>query len=454
MKRCLLVEPLPWHEELFPNWVCLLNELGYFVDIVTCPEAIQKNSMASARLKSFRYRDISDFDELIRENYEFLIVNTLVAEGYEPVDVAGPIPTVEFLKDVDLPTISVIHEPAFFLEKAVVTGFDVHHPNGAFDLWLMADGSFRVNKEHSVGKHWRLADDCLRLTNDTSHIANDTDWLITGEHASQYVTSDDGQTWSSPETLCRLRRKPLANYTLEQHLQSPKNVISTVSEQGKLRLQHRITEVACVCPVYFGDFDAVELPRHLVFPGMLHGWRKNFDSLFQAKHRLADLTTDLVCVAGGARSAEEFDESRWVRLFRERVVEHQLKDVIHFTGLLDGQEFFDFVRRAKMILPLVDFDVEDGAYRHKLTTSVSYSMAFGVPLIVNEDIAAQYQMDYMICYPGGDLSLGIERFLQLSESDYRNMVAQTIRQREAWRTSNRTTLATLIERIVPADSTH
>jgi hypothetical protein len=364
MRKCLLIEPLSWHEELFPNWVYLLNDLSYFVDIYTSQANIQKGAMDACHLKNFQFHNINRFGELSFHDYDFAILNSLIPEGFCESLEADPLPNLALLSKLPLPMISVVHDPAF-------------------------------------------------------------------------VTS-------------QLGRKPPLGYSITDHLRSPKNALITYCKHAKKWLARWFGDVEWILPTYFGDFAPCGQRRHLSFSGCLHQYRKNFDSLFQSAQQLEQLTNDIVQVVGGARSEAAFRESEWVQLLKRRISEHQLEDKIQFTGFLDCRAFFDRVMGSKMLLPLVDLEVETGAYGIKLTTSAAYALAFSVPLIVNEDIAAQYDMEYMICYPGGELSRGIEKFLQMSESSYDGMVAKTIKQRDDYAAMNRSTLAKLIHRITSA----
>jgi hypothetical protein len=74
-------------------------------------------------------------------------------------------------------------------------------------------------------------------------------------------------------------------------------------------------------------------------------------------------------------------------------------------------------------------------------------LSFGIPLIVNRQIAEKFDLQYMVCYPDDDLASGLEAAQRLSAGDYATMLETLDRHAEALDRRNMTVLAGLIERI-------
>ncbi|MEM1181412.1 MAG: hypothetical protein AAGM22_23920, partial [Acidobacteriota bacterium] len=154
-----------------------------------------------------------------------------------------------------------------------------------------------------------------------------------------------------------------------------------------------------------------------------------------------------IVMVGGTRDPE-FDADPHVRKLRHQIAERGLEGQFHFTGHLEHGAFLDRVRRARFLLPLVDDLRDAGAYLTRLPAAVLLSLGFGVPMILDENLARRLGLEMMITYAEGDLVGALEEACALDDSAYRDLRAAVVERAGEQRRRNRSTLAAILDRIL------
>ncbi len=414
-RRCLYLEALPHHEENFPHWIQRLGRAGCTVDLYAQPAVHAKGILGHCRLDGYRLFDLERLPKA-GSDYDFVLLGSLRGRGFNrelPPAFRRPL---EILAELDLPSISVIHEPAFWNQKFPLMSFLERRNGGADRLHLHRQGTLHRENRPWAPNSWNLKGDRLELR--------------LGRQTEILTTSDGGATFAGPEGEPRLERLPEPEPTLEQHLASKRHRLFTLTRHGASHLRPLYGDVGWVHPTYFGDFGAPRPPeRRIVFPGVVDASRKCFAALFAAASELRRLGMPLYIV-GGEREESDFAASPGIRQLRQDLERHGLSDVVRFTGPLSYVEYFDFVRRSSFVLPLVDETVEGGAYLTKLSTGVALAIAFGVPMVLSERIAGLYDLELATSYPDGDLGAGLAAAAGLSDAGWEEMRRRLFERRD------------------------
>lgn len=435
-RRCLLVEGLPYHWEVLPPWVAMLRRLGYEVE-VAAPADTAGHRETLALLRGCRTHRVADVERLPLDTFDFVVVNTLVHDGYFFQRPPERRPDLAWIRELGRPSIAVVHEPGHWLEKRIAHAFDAVSADGRTRLNLLVDGSFQYEMRFWSPLRWSLDGEGLRLPE---------------EHRTRcFETRDGGRSYHGlgADRGATLLRRHVPVEDLAAHCADGRHAVVAPTEAAAARLA-ALCEAEWILPIA----RMRRLPsRHagdVAFAGTLDWDRKALSSLLQGCTALPD--GESVLVIGGSRDAD-FDRDPVVAQFRRAIAERGLGHRFRFSGYLPYGEYLEAIRRCRFLLPLIDDHVDSGSYLVKLPAAVAASLGLGVPLVLSHTIAERFGMEYMVRYPGDDLAAGLRAQQALGDAGYAAMLAALDRHaRWLWRRNLRA-LAGLIERItgrVPA----
>jgi len=162
-RRALLIECCPYHEELFPAWRHMVADLGYRLDIAAIDGSSQRQVLAAMDLSDMEVYDASRLQEVPLQRYDFVLLASVVHAGYgldtpllrERFGFApeAPLPDLELLAELGLPSLAIVHEPLAWIE---------HRPDACFDLSHLGDPGQRGEQcflRFFDDGHWSA--DCL-----------------------------------------------------------------------------------------------------------------------------------------------------------------------------------------------------------------------------------------------------------------------------------------------------
>ena len=430
-RRCLLVECLPYHWEVLPAWVNLLQRLGCEVEVAGAGAAAGLHETMALLRSQCRTHQAGDLQNLRLGDFDFVILNSLVHEGYFFDEPLQPRPNLQWLRVLGLPSISVVHEPVHWVEKRVM--LSLHEAGGrGRQINLLADGGLQYDKGFWVPASWSIDGDRLHISEDG--------------HAQGFESRDGGRSYHSLQgnDSPALLQRHLPVEDLSRHCADSRHAVIALTKASAAHLAAVHRDVEWILPFEVCDRLPTRAAGEIAFAGTIDYDRKQIPSLLQGCEALRD--GDCISIIGGSRNTD-FDGDRFVKSFRNQIAERGLGSRFKFTGYLRYGEFIERVRRCRFLLPLVDDKVDAGSYLTKLSASVAYSWSFGIPLIVNRLIAEQYDLQYMICYPGDDVASGLRAEQRLSEGNYAAMLETLDRHTEAIDRRNMDVLAGLIERI-------
>jgi glycosyltransferase involved in cell wall biosynthesis len=431
-RRCLLVEPLPYHWEVLPPWVGMLQRLGYRIE-VAAPDHVPGHRDTLELLRSrCRTHRIADIEKLPLDDYDFVVVNSLVHEGYFFPEAPERWPNLQWIRELGRPSIGIVHEPGHWVEKRVVHSFHEFSDGGCRRVNLVADGCFQYEMGFWSLRPWSLEGDRLRLPEEARTRLFETD---DGGRTYRGLNTDHGVT---------LVPRPVPQEDLSHHCADGRHAVVALTREGATHLAKICDGVEWILPLEIMDRLPSRAAGEIAFAGTLDWDRKSMTSLLQGCAALRD--GEYVCIIGGSR-AVDFDNDRVVRQFRQLLAERNLTSRFRFTGYLPYADYVDAIRRCRFLLPLVDDYVDSGSYLIKLPAAVASSLSLGVPLILNWLMAERFAMDYMISYSGEDLASGLKTEQSLSDGEYAAMLAALDRQAEALTRRNIAVLTRLIERI-------
>jgi glycosyltransferase involved in cell wall biosynthesis len=436
--RCLLVECCPWHEETLANWVYLLGSLGYSVDVYSGRSLAETNALGFTSLNNFTLNQIDAYTNIDSRKYDFVILNTLLHEGYLFPPPNLPMPTVQFLRRLQLPSISFVHEPKFWSETRLVDSFRVTRPGESHDLFLFSDHTCMEDSLRWYQGCWDQQENALLIPNGKTH--------------HRFESGDGGNTFACRQDPgCVMTRTEA--YGLTQHLRTSRNAVLTLTRPGMHTLQTHFDVAGWIMPVYFGEFEEPATYTNLVVPGEVNYERKNFTSLIKAADEIRNLRDDAVYIVGGARGfADAAQSGRQVQRLEAELAGRGLTDKVLMTGYLPYGAYYNYIRRSRFIVPLIDETIDGGSYLTKMSAAVAQSLAFGVPMIINRKIATQFGLEFMICYEDDDLAAGIRQYHQLGEEPFREMKRLTIRKREEIAASNQRAFGEVVAQILRTDA--
>ena len=434
--RCLIAECMWYHWEVLPPWVTMLNRLGYEVEIATSSDStghVETLELLGARCRTHR---LADLPSLSRDRFDFVVLNTLIHEGYVLDRPPDPRPDLKWLRDLGRPSISVVHEPRFWVEKRIVKSFRQTGVQGDKQFNLLADGYIQDERGTWLTEQWALEGNRL---------------LLSAEGRQRiYESSGDGRSFLGvgADEGTMLRSRDRVSEDLSSHCADGRHAVVTPTPAGAAHLRAVLPGADWIIPFEMQDRLPSRGTGAIAFAGAIDYDRKQLASLLDGAAVL--LEGRFIRIIGGSRSAD-FEGDRFVASFKGNIAKRGLESKFQFTGYLRYGEFIDAMRDCRFLLPLVDDLIDSGQYLIKLSASVAASFALGVPLIVNEKIAEKFDLQYMICYRDLDLASGIEAEQQLSGAQYAAMLQMLDRQAEALDRRNIETLGTLIERITTAD---
>ncbi len=431
-RRCLLIEALPQHWEVLPHWVAMLNAIGYEVEVATDP-GVAGHEQTLAQLK-FRCRvhDVADIDARTAAAFSFVVLNSTVHEGYFYKRPPATRPNLPWLRSLDRPSISVVHEPVHWVEKSVTASFLEFDGARSRILNLLGDGCFQYEHGFWSARKWSIVADTLSLPEQG--------------RVRRFHTADQGRTYSevgAPEGSTLVRRD-LPDEDPANHVSDGRHAIVTLTESGAEHLKQAAGSVPWILPLAIEPRAENRAEGAISFAGLLDYDRKSLHSLLRDCHALGDGRT--IEIIGGSLSSD-FENDHFVQVFKGQLREKNLESRFSFTGYLPYGEYLARVRQARFLIPLVDDIVDSGSYLVKLPAAISCSLGFGIPLIVNRDIAERFGMEYMICYAKDDLASGLMQERQLTKTQYEAMLATLDRHAQAIYRRNLDELRRLVDRI-------
>jgi glycosyltransferase involved in cell wall biosynthesis len=189
--------------------------------------------------------------------------------------------------------------------------------------------------------------------------------------------------------------------------------------------QSFMDKVASLTPLYWGPETAQSDPdptqrRRVVVPGAVNFSNRNYDFLFDAFVQTPDLKTRLeVRILGGGPDRAALEN---------RVIEAGLETDITFstlnpdTGFVDHQIYFDDLRRAAFVLPLLPLNRQD--YRtYKITAALSTAQGFCIPPLLDRWTAMVYRIP-ALQFQGAQVQDALVAAADMPDADYAALRAQ------------------------------
>ncbi len=430
-RRCLLVESLSYHWEVLPAWVGMLQRLGYEVEVAASEDTPGHRETLALLRPGCRTHRIADVEGLPLDEFDFVVVNTLVHDGYFLPWPPERRPDLQWIRDLGRPSIAMIHEPGHWVEKRIAHSFDEVSGQGRRRVDLLMDGCFLYEAGFWSLRHWSFEGSRLRLAEEGR-----TRLFESGNGGRTYRGLDADRGTS-------LVRRDVPVEDLAGHCADGRHAVVALTEAGAAHLG-TVCDAEWILPLEVPRRPPSRPSGEIAFAGTLDWDRKAIPSLLQGCTALRD--GEYIRVIGGSRDAD-LDNDRVVARVRRLIAERGLDSRFRFSGYLPYGDYVEAIRRCRFLLPLVDDYVDSGAYLVKLPAAVASSLALGVPLILNRTIAERLGMDYMICYPGDDLASGLRAQQALSDGDYAAMLAALDRHARALWRRNLAVLAGMIERI-------
>lgn len=410
----------------------MLSALGYEVEIATNP-GVAGHEQTLAQLKSqCRVHDVADLNARTAAAFSFVVLNSTVHEGYFFKQPPATRPNLPWLRSLCRPSISIIHEPVHWVEKRVTASFLEVDGARSRILNLLGDGSFQYEHGFWSTRNWSIEADVLSLPEQ--------------DRVRIFRTADRGRTFSEVggSSGSTLVRRELPDENPASHVTDGKHAIVTLTESGADHLKKVSGPVPWILPLAIEQRTANRAKGAISFAGLLDYDRKSLHSLLRDCHALGD--GRIIEVIGGSLSSD-FDDDHFVKVFKSQLREKDIESKFSFTGYLPYGKYLEKVRRARFLVPLVDDFVDSGSYLVKLPAAVSCSLGFGIPLIINQDIAERFGMEYMICYPKEDLASGLTQERQLTEAQYEAMLAALDHHAQTMYRRSLDELGRLVERI-------
>ena len=430
-RRCLLVECLPYHWEVLPPWVGLLQRLGCDVEVAGFGDAAGHRETLALLQSRCRTHQVGELQNLRLDDFDFVVLNSLVHEGFSFDCPPHPKPNLQWIHDRGLPSISVVHEPFHWVEKRLVLSLQEVGERGR-QLNLLADGYLQYDKGYWAAARWSIDGDRLGICEDG--------------RMRIFESRDGGRSYRGLEGNCTttLLQRDIPVEDLSRHCADGRHAVITLTEAGAAHLAAVHRGVEWILPFELRDRLPMRAAGEIAFAGAIDYDRKQIPSILQGCEALRE--DEYIRIIGGSRNTD-FDGNQFVRSFKNQLAERGLSSKFRFTGYLPYGEFVERIRRCRFLLPLVDEHMDAGSYLTKLPASVACSLSFGIPLIVNRLIAEKFDLQYMICYPDDDLASGLKAEQRLSAADYAAMLETLDRHAEALDRRNMNVLAGLIERI-------
>ena len=431
--RCLVVEGLPYHWELLPPWVAMLQELGHEVEVAAVGGITGHQETLDLLQSRCRTHQTADVRTLPLADFDFVVLNSLVHEGYffsEPLDQR---PNLKWVQDLGRPSISIVHEPVYWVEKRIAHSFSEVGDQGRGVLNLLSDGGFQREMGFWSQECWSMEGNRLRLP---------------GEGRTRiFESSDGGHSYCGldADRATMLLRRDVPAEDLSRHCADGRHAVIAMTERAAAHLASVCDGVEWILPFEIRDRLPERLTGETAFAGIIDYDRKAIHSLVKGAEALRG--DGYIRMIGGSRNTAEFLDSGFIRYFKEQIGKRGLDPRFRFTGYLPYGEFVDKIRTCRFLLPLVDDYVDGGSYTLKLPAAVPYALGLGVPLVVNRAVAERFDLQYMVCYPDDDLASGLQAMQKLSARDYAAMLETLDRHAEALYRRNIGVLAGLIERI-------
>ena len=428
---CLLFESHGWHEEVFPQWVQWLNRLGYYVIIQARASVIERNATCFVS-GEFSYRVWEPGTPPDPSGADLLVINTL--SGFmQPVVQAVPI---EQFASLSIPSICYIHEPNFWMELFPVKRLELVGNGRSYIYELLRNRTYICNNGPISSDHWRLDRGEMEIP-------------VDGE---QVKLIDQGGLWTSSDGhwAGKFLTEPLL---LGDYLAGGKRKAFVCTAHSKTLMQPYCPEIDFLMPMYFGEVPQFSERKDFCIAGEIDCNRKDFDSLIEAESVLKTMPEQVKILGGNRLQAarnEDHDEFR----IRRAIYSRGLDEKIRFTGFLPYREFFLEMAQSRFILPLVDRLRDGGTYFTKLTGTVAYSLALGIPMVLDQELADLYDLGFMPTYRDRDLASGIARALEIGPEEYEAICVQIRARRDQFRKGNFARLKAFVEQVHPEHSIH
>ncbi len=431
LKRCLIIESLSYHWEVLAPWVDMMKLLGIDTEIAISGTAGHLETVALLGLDPSQVHDVRNLGSLALDRFDFVLLNTLVHAGYffpaEPV----PRPDLAFVRQLQRPSICVIHEPIQWVEKLVVHSFTEVGNGAGTIINLLADGcSVRQGGFWSDAK-WSQDGDSL--------------WIPYGGGIREFKTVNCGQTYQCTDNAAiSLHRRTLPIEDLKDHLKLKQHAAIALTAEGAHKLEKIHDGIEWVLPFKIEQPCPSRVDGPIAFAGTIDYDRKSIPSLLNAAKSLK--ADEKILIIGGSRDPD-FDNDCFVQTFKRQIAELGLGEKFLFTGYLPYGQFVEQVKQCRFIIPLIDDYVDSGAYLIKLPAMVPLSLGLGVPMIMSGTVSGSLGSDILISYPGQDLVSGLQQCREMDKDAYLQLVENLHRKAQLLYANNLQKLSTIINNI-------
>ena len=430
-RRCLLVESLPYHWEVLPAWVAMLRRLGYEVEVAAPQDTPGHRETLALLRPGCRTHRVADVERLPLDRFDFVVVNTLVHDGYFFSRPPERRPDLEWIRGLGRPSIAVVHEPGHWVEKRIAHAFDEVSAEGRRRVNLLVDGCVHHEMAFWSPQPWCFEGNRLRLPAEG--------------RVRCFESGDGGRTYRGlgAERGTSLVRREVPDEDLAAHCAGGPHAVVSLTQAAAAHLR-TVCDAEWILPLEPPRRPAPRPSGEIAFAGTLDWDRKAIPSLLQGATALRD--GEHIRIIGGSREGD-FGGDGVVAQVRRLIAERGLDARFRFSGYLPYGDYVRAMRGCRFLLPLVDDYVDSGAYLLKLPAAVASSLSLGVPLVMNRTVAERFGMEYMVCYPGDDLASGLRAQQALGDTEYAAMLAALDRHARALWRRNLRALAGMIGRI-------
>lgn len=425
---CYLLESHLWHEEIFPQWINWLNRLGFFVYIYTRQDVIDRDATPWVPKGGFAYRLWEPGAPPDTSECDLLVVNTLSGFMNDSIQAL----MVEDLAPLDVPAISYIHEPMFWVSRFPVHELYVTSPEKKYRFHLLRDGTYIPDQGPISDDHWSLEGDLFQVPIEGN--------LIQFQRAGDRWKAREGDLWAD------FLPAPLELY---DYLKPPQRAAYVCTGHSKVLMNGLFPSVDFLFPTYFGDLPPVEQRQNYCITGEIDYGRKDYVSLTDAAETIKQFKDDKVIIVGGNRLLHTIGKNRHENRLKQEIMAHGLEDKIEFTGYLGYREFFKHLNQCRFILPLIDRRRDGGTYFTKLAGAIAFSIGLGVPMVLDQELAELYGVEFMPTYTDGDLASGIAQAEQMGPAEYAALCQQTLALRDQIAAQNFEKLENFIRMAIP-----
>ena len=190
---------------------------------------------------------------------------------------------------------------------------------------------------------------------------------------------------------------------LEKYVQ--KNHVFGLADYGKLNY---------INPNYFGNLDFSHKKNKKIIFYVTSSINKYYSYLILAVRNLKNKAFDF-----------EIDITGWNKNLNKKIIPQDIRQYFHFHGLVSYTKLYSIILKTDFIImnlfPDNEIDIVFKTFR--ATGSAQLSYGFNRPVIVEESFAKVYKFSNQtaIIFKNHDLSDAMERAIQMSEKEYKDM---------------------------------